>query len=174
MDLIGDILDTDDPNKVLITVTPALARRILGAGAAAGLGILLVWLGFSVPNALGMQLFQLGLGGVALAFAVYLWRVSATALELTTLELRERAGRVLTPVSEITKVERGMFAFKPSNGLLVVTRHKSQSAYVPGIWWRIGRWIGIGGLTNAGQSKAMGDVLAVLLKRQNADAPGND
>ena len=163
-DLIGG-----DPDRVLARLSAAPARRIFGTGTLLFLGALLLWLGFRTGGSLGWQaaLVLLGLG--ALWVGTVMWRSSALVLELTGTHLRESGGRVLTLVTEVEGVERGTFAFKPSNGFLIVTTVPGQRAFAPGLWWRVGRRIGIGGLTPSGQGKAMAEILGILVSRNKAE-----
>lgn len=71
-------------------------------------------------------------------------------------------------------VDRGVFAFKPSNGFLVRTRDGAPAAWVPGIWWRRGRSIGIGGLIPAHQTKLVAEVLSVELARRGTAPPDQE
>jgi len=70
-------------------------------------------------------------------------------------------------VADIERVDRGVFAFKPSNGFLVRTREPSARAWRPGLWWRFGRRIGVGGVTSANQTKAMSEILAAMLAERD-------
>ena len=164
-----DSVTGSDPDMVLMTMTPTIGRRVLGAGAMAALGALLVWIAFTSPPALAWQIFLIGFGVFSLWFSTHMWRSSAKGIELTGRELRDTEGTILASVSEITKVEKSAFAFKPSNGLLVRTRDPLPRVFVPGLWWRIGRSVGIGGLTNAGHAKAMAEYLAVLMAVRDRD-----
>ena len=159
--------DTTEPSgRVLIRLDPSPVRRVMGASVFVVLGGLLVWLSLSTSPALGWQVILVAGGALAIFFGVRLWQVSAVALELTEVELREVDGRRLALVSEITTVERGAFAFKPSNGFLVRLREPAARVYVPGIWWRIGRKVGVGGITNVGQAKAMSEILTALIRER--------
>jgi hypothetical protein len=64
-------------------------------------------------------------------------------------------------------VERGAFALKPSNGFTLVMKHKSPRAWAPGIWWRTGYRVGVGGVTAAGQSRFMAEQIALMIARRD-------
>ena len=91
-------------------------------------------------------------------------RASAEGLELTRQVLRTESGRVLTEVSNVRTVERGAFAFKPSNGFLVRLYAPSGRGWAPGLWWQRGTWLGVGGAVPGGQARAMAEVLTALRK----------
>jgi hypothetical protein len=102
-------------------------------------------------------------GEVALGIADVLRRATATGLEPTRERLRDEAGEVLCEVAEVARVERGPFAFKPSNRFLIVLGSAPGRRWAPGLKWRIGRRIGVGGVTSKGEAKAMADILAALV-----------
>ena len=73
-------------------------------------------------------------------------------------------------IDEIERVERGMFAMKPSNGFLLRLKSRRQRSWQPGLWWALGRRVGIGGVTPGSQSKVMAQMLEALLV-ERAQAP---
>ena len=103
------------------------------------------------------------IGGGSIWLAEQMRKATAGRLELTRSGLREQSGLEVVHLDNIKAVERGMFAFKPSNGFLIRT-HKPVGgrAWRPGLWWRMGRRIGVGGITSAGQAKFMADMMAVM------------
>ena len=78
--------------------------------------------------------------------------------------LRDGNGRLLCRMDQIAGVDRGAFAFKPSNGFLVKLKEPMPRVWQPGLWWRLGRRIGVGGVTPAGQGKFMADMIALKLR----------
>jgi len=124
--------------------------------------LMLVGLAFGTP--LG-PLWQAGflLGGVAVLWAAReMWRGTRAILELTREELRERDGAVLARIEEVERVDRSMFAMKPSNGFLLVLNRPRTRAWRPGLWWRLGRRVAVGGVTSGGQTRPMADIIAAL------------
>ena len=108
-----------------------------------------------------------GVGLVVLADRMR--RATMRAIELTPDGLRESTGRVLCRLDEIESMERGAFAFKPSNGLLVRLKSGAPAAWAPGLWWRIGRKIGIGGVTSASQAKVLSDMISIQLIQRSGN-----
>jgi len=157
---------TDD---VIITVQASPARRIFGAGSLGVLGLMLVYLGFTLQGGVsGRVVLVLG-GGFALWATSKLWAAASRILELTETELRESNGSTLVKIDDIDRVERGTFAFKPSNGFMIILKQRHPRAWKPGMWWRTGRRLGVGGVTNAGQNKAMAEIMtAMMAKRDDA------
>ena len=90
---------------------------------------------------------------------------------LTESELRSTEGDRIARVDEIEALDRGVLAFKPSNGFMVRTRTAQPRAWRPGLWWRVGRRVGIGGVTPGGQTKAMAEILAALMAEREGRGP---
>jgi hypothetical protein len=60
-----------------------------------------------------------------------------------------------------------MFDMKPSNGFALKLKKARTRRWQPGLWWAIGRRVGIGGVTPGSHSKTMAQMLEALLA-QNA------
>lgn len=95
-------------------------------------------------------------------------RVTEHAIELTATELRDSSGECIVMVADIDTLDRGFFAFKPSNGFLIRSRTPGSRVWRPGMWWRFGRRIGIGGVMPAPQTKMMSETLAMLIADQDS------
>jgi len=157
----------DDPNEIIATISASQPRRAFALLVLLFLGLLLLYMAFArPPDALGWQALLLLLGGGALWLAERLRQATRLSLLLTRDALRDSEGRVLVRVAEIKTVDRGFLAFKPSNGFMVTSTVADGRAWAPGLWWRIGRRIGIGGVTSAGQSKAMAEILTALMAQR--------
>jgi len=129
-----------------------------------GLGVLLLWLGLTLPEmAVVWRLFLILLGGATLVVADLLRRASALTISLTADRLIDSSGRELCRVADVVAVERSVFAFKPSNGFSVVLMNRQARGWAPGLWWRFGKRVGIGGVTPASQAKFMSEMLAAML-----------
>ena len=66
-------------------------------------------------------------------------------------------------------MDRGAFAFKPSNGFMLKLSRKGPFAWEPGIWWRIGRRVGVGGVTPGTPAKVMAEMIQERITRRGAD-----
>lgn len=154
-------------DEVLMIVNPAPARRFIALGVLGVLGGLLAYLGFSVQGQFIGRVFLVLAGGFCLWATVRMYQVTAHSIELTKDELRESSGAVLARIEEIEKIDRGTFAFKPSNGFLVILKTRKERSWRPGLWWRTGRRIGVGGITNAGQNKALAEILTVEVAKRD-------
>jgi hypothetical protein len=161
--------DETDPDEVIATVGAGSGRRVLGLGMLAFLGALLIYIAISTPPAPGFQAFLLIAGAAAIVLADLMRRATGQTLELTRRELRDTAGNVLARIDEVTAIHRGAFDFKPSNGFLLHTRTPQTRVWRPGLWWRFGRRIGVGGMTNRRDTKYMSEMIAVMLAQREAD-----
>ena len=153
----------EDDNEVLAVLRASPGRRLLGLASLTLLGVMMIYIAFSRPPALGWQLFLLVVGGAALFCAEAMRRATASVVELTPVELRDADGTRIALVADIENIDRGFFAFKPSNGFLLKTRESGSRLWRPGLWWRLGRRVGVGGMTPGSQGKFMAEVLAAMI-----------
>ncbi len=154
-------------DEVLAVVAASPLRRWMGIGTLVGVAGFAFYVMLSGSASLSWQLFLICIGGGALWMADRMRRATEARLELTATDLRVSTGELVARVEDIEAVERGAFAFKPSNGFLVRTSTPGERAWRPGLWWRMGRRIGIGGVTPGHQSKLMADIIAALLMERN-------
>lgn len=153
-----------DMNEILATVTVSAPRRWLALGMLAFLGVLLVHFGFSAPpQSFLLQVFVIGLGALSIALALKMHRGTGSTVELTRAGLRDGDGTVIAPIEVIERVDRGAFAFKPSNGFMLRLSEGQGRVWRPGLWWRLGRRVGVGGVTPGNQTKVMAEILQVLI-----------
>lgn len=146
--------------RTLVLPAP-VARRAVAVAVLCALGLIHLWIVITTPPAAiigSLFLYAVGFGALYMAFRI--WTATKSRLLLTDEDIREETGRVLCRVEDIERIERGAFAFKPSNGFVVVLKEKAPRGWAPGLWWRIGRRVGVGGVTSAGAGKAMADVVA--------------
>lgn len=155
---------TADEDGVYARVAASPARRVFAYGVLFSLGALLIYLPLVQPPALIWTVIMLAAGVISLWMAERLRRATQNVIELTDTEMRDSTGQVLARMDEIRMVERGVFAFKPSNGFTLVLNNKKPRGWAPGLWWRIGRRVGVGGVTSAGQAKFMAEQIALRLK----------
>jgi len=154
----------NDTDEVLATISASPGRRWLAIVALYGLAGMVAYVALVENPAFGWRLFLLAFAGVTIWLSEAMRNATARVIELTRAELRDSSGAVLATVDEIEKIDRGMFAFKPSNGFLIRLRDKSRPrVWYPGLWWRLGRQVGVGGVTPGREAKNMADILAVML-----------
>ncbi len=150
---------------VIATLQATPLRRLFAYGAVFALGAMLILLAIMQPPALGWQIFLIVLGTGALVVAERLRRATLLGLELTETELRDTSGAVLARLDQVTSVDRGAFAFKPSNGFVLRLSAQPGRAWAPGLWWRYGPRVGVGGVTPSGPAKFMAEQIALRIAR---------
>ena len=138
-------------------------RRLFAYGVVFSLGALLIVLAFAQPAHFVWQVFFVLLGAGALVVAERLRRATQLGLVLTEVDLRDTSGRVLTRLDNISSIDRGVFAFKPSHGFVLRLHDSAVSAWAPGLWWGYSKRIGVGGVTPSGPAKFMAEQIALRL-----------
>lgn len=154
-------------DEVVATIEASAPRRIMGVGMLAAVGVILLYVAFSTPPSAAWLVFLLAVGLGALWLAMRMWQATAHRIELTEEVLRCSDGTEIARVADIEIIDRGFFAFKPSNGFLMRTKTPAARAWYPGLWWRAGRRIGVGGVTPGAQSKATSEILAAMIARRD-------
>lgn len=158
-----------DPAEVVAVLTPSPMRRWVTLVIWLGLAALLIGLSFMLPKPnLLTQAALIGIG------AFLLWRMrvfyedTAQDLILSRSGLFDSTGRELFSIADVASVERGAFSAKPSNGFAVILTQAQPRAWVPGMWWRIGRRVGVGGVIPGKAARDMADVIAMMLQPDGA------
>jgi hypothetical protein len=150
-------------DEVLMKISPSAFRRWTAVLVFVVLGFVFLWLAINGSGEFGWRLFFAVFGAGSFWMSDLLRRSTMQEIELTRDEIRTTDGRVLTTVNNVSRVERGAFAFKPSNGFMVRLKKPSGRGWAPGLWWQSGTYLGVGGVVSAGQSKAMAEILAAIL-----------
>lgn len=158
----------------LARIEASAGRRGFGVFVLLALGGIVLWLGLfqdGGSTVWRLVMLLLGCGGLWAAWAMQ--KATMRALILTPEALVDSTGVELARVAQIVSVDRGTFAFKPSNGFLLRLSEKQPRLWQPGLYWRTGRRIGVGGVAHAAQSKIMADALAMMLAERAAAANAN-
>ena len=158
-----------DPNEVLATAGASAGRRFLGLGSLGLLGFMLIYIAVVQSPEIQWRIFLLAMGVGSLWLVDRMRRATATRIELTETELRDSDGTRIALVEEIDGLDRGFFAFKPSNGFLMRTTTKGETEWRPGMWWRVGRRIGVGGMMPAHQSKQVAEIIAIIMAKREIE-----
>lgn len=156
------------------TIGASPTRRMFALIAVYSLGGLLIWGAFQGDGNAFRMLFLVLLGAGFLFAAERMRRATTLAIVLDGDGLRDSAGTVLARWDQIEKIDRGTFANKPSNGFSVVLREKSPAVWAPGMWWRIGRRVGVGGVLPGRPTRFMGEQMAVYLASMKATQDANE
>ncbi|MBO9452181.1 hypothetical protein J7426_18040 [Tropicibacter sp. R16_0] len=151
---------------VLAVVEASAPRRWMGVIMLAVVSLMSFYVALLGGPELGWQVFLLVVGGTAMWLALKMWRATTERVELTETELRSTDGQVIARIEDIESLDRGVFAFKPSNGFLLRTSQPASGVWQPGLWWRMGRRIGIGGVTPGSQSKFMAEMISAMIAQR--------
>ncbi|WP_116084524.1 hypothetical protein [Tropicimonas sp. IMCC34011] len=156
-------------SEILARTSASRPRALFGTATLGVLAALCFWLALSEPAlSLVGRLFVIALAAGALAGAVALFRAGRAELILTREALTDGEGREIFRVSKVVGVDRGVLAVKPSNGFLVRLSEPGGMHWSPGLWWRVGRRVGVGGLTAPSRTKAMAEGLSLLVAERTA------
>ncbi|MFO7759968.1 MAG: hypothetical protein R6V26_16075 [Roseovarius sp.] len=153
-------------DDIRLELSASAGRRAIGVGSVALLGLIMLYLAIVQSPGPGWRLFMVAFAALALWMAQRMWHATAHRLELTPGGLRSSDGRVIAPMEDVVAVDRGVFAFKPSNGFMVKLSRKGPFAWEPGLWWRIGRRVGVGGVTHRTPAKVMAEVLEMRIAQR--------
>ena len=159
-------------DKTLAVLPASQPRRWAGISMLVCLGLLLIWTAYAAVGAVLWQAIFLVFGVLSLWAADAMRRATEAVIQLTKTELRTDAGAVLARVEDVETVERGAFAFKPSQGFLVRLKTPGPRGWAPGLWWRAGTFLGVGGVVSGGQSRAMAEILTALILERDGKIPG--
>jgi len=152
--------------EVLAVVEASAPRRWLGIFMIAVVAVVSLYVALAGGPELHWQAFLLGVGVAACWIATKMWRATEARIELTETELRSSDGQVIALVEHIESLDRGVFAFKPSNGFLLRLSQPGDRVWQPGLWWRWGRRVGIGGVTPGSQTKFMAEILSAMMAQR--------
>ena len=157
-------------DEVLARVAPSMGRRVLGIGMLAFLAVLVIYVAIVSPPSLGWQVFLIALGTGSLMIANAMRKSTCRTLELTRSELRDDTGTLVVRIEDISSIDRGAFAFKPSNGFLLRLTKPHTRDWRPGLWWRSATRVGVGGMTPMRATKYMAEVIAIMIaEREQKD-----
>ena len=148
---------------ILATLSISPGRRWFALGVVGLLSVLLLSLAMQSGTSFNTKIIFAIAGALTAWGAFALYKSTKHGLVLTDDALITTQGETIALLSDIQRVERGAFAFKPSGGFMLRLNEKASRRWVPGLWWRFGRIVGVGGATSAGQAKAMADILAAKI-----------
>ena len=148
-----------DPHDTPVQLETSKWRFWLAIGGLTGLAFLLGTEALSQENHNASR-YMAGFCCLLFSFAaISLLRFGSGRLTLTKAGIEDQSGALLCPIEEIARVDRSAFAFRPSTGFLIRLKSPAQIGWHPGLWWRFGTRLGVGGLTSSSQSKAMASLL---------------
>ncbi len=140
-------------------LAPTTFRSVTGLTVMAGMGALLLSAAYQQDGIARALLVAAGLAAVAAALS--LWRGRHDCLRWTAAGLVDGTDQIIAPRADVVSVERSAMAMRPSNGFSLRLSRRLGFAWKPGLYWRIGRRVGVGGLTSPGLAKALADHIAL-------------
>jgi hypothetical protein len=152
----------------IMKIQPSFSRRLFGVIILSVSA--LIMMNFVFTDAAQSAILKAILFGFSL---VFLWQVQANlrftkaTLILTRDGLFDTDGGLVCSLSNIEKVDRGWLSFKPSNGFLLRLHEPMPSKWSPGLYWRIGRSLGVGGAISPAETKKMSDKIILLLQEKD-------
>lgn len=157
-----------DQDEVYASVTISPSRRFILQFMLLALAGLLIAAAYSSTSGLFGRAMLLLAGLALLAYFEWCRRNLGATIVLTDAGLLQSDGTMIAPTEQFVKVERGALAMKPSNGFSIVLKDKQPRAWKPGLWWRLGRRVGVGGIASAGAAKFMAEQIALRLMNDKA------
>lgn len=140
-------------------LAPTTFRTATGITVMGGLAVLLLRTALGQGSVSQALMVAGGLAALALGYAM--WRGRDDSLHWTDVGLTDGAGRIIAARDGIARVDRNPMALKPSNGFTLHMADRQTRAWQPGLYWRIGTRVGVGGLTSPGVAKALADRIAL-------------
>lgn len=154
-----------------IELRAAPARRAMAVGVLYGFGGVATYTALSEASGFVWAVALLCLGAAGLGAGEALRRATRLGLQLDEAGLSDSAGTLLAPWQDIVAIERGSFSLRPSNGFTLRLAKPGARAWRPGLWWRLGHRLGVGGVTSANETKAMAQAIEIRLADRVAPLP---
>ncbi len=165
-----DDFGPEDFGPELARIKVSQPRRMLGVASMGVLGVLLLDVAFSGRmSGAGLQAVMALCGALALWASVRVWKATERVLILHEDALVDSTGAVLARIDGIARIERGTFAMKPSNGFMIRLDQPGGLVFQPGLWWRLGRRVAVGGMTAGSQTKPVADMLSAAVAERRPD-----
>lgn len=155
-----------DHPETLIELRVTAMRRYAGVAVLLGLGCVLVYVALNRAPGPALQALMAAGGIAAFYGARGVWRATSSAVVLSAEGLHDADGTPIAPLDLIEKVDGGFLAFRPSNGFTVRLRTAQPTGWRPGLWWRYGTRIGIGGMTPRQPGKMMAAALNEMVHKK--------
>lgn len=151
-------------DEVLAEVGASAPRRWMALGMVFLLGFMLVYIAMNSAPGFGFQIFLVVLGFGSIGIGVRMFNATKQKILLTREGLVSSTGETLVAIENIKRVNRGVFALKPSNGFTLVCKPVGDGArWMPGLWWRLSGRVGIGGVAPGNETKTMAQIIEALL-----------
>jgi len=150
-------------NEIIAEVGYSIARKFLLIAALFALGVVVLGLAWNSAASPFGRIVLAVIGGICLFQGERMRRAPDVTLQLTQEGLFQSDGILLAKLDEIKRIDRGALVIKPSNGFILILTETYGNAWLPGLWWRIGKRVGVGGVVSAGAAKFMAEQIALMV-----------
>ena len=133
-------------------------RRAVALVTLAPIAVLLVRQAVGLP--LVGQALCLALAALLGWAVATLWRARTNALTWDGEVLSDRFGTLRIPRASIVAVDTGAISLRPSQGFTLHLDRPIPRGWSPGLWWSLGRTVGVGGLTERRETRALAQRIA--------------
>ncbi len=157
-----------DQDGIYARVPVAPSRRMLAMIILYGLGAFVLYLSFNGLSGIGGSVIMIALAAGCFWAGEQMRRSAGVEVVLTDNGVETSEGLMLAQMDNIQLVNRGALAAKPSTGFTLVLKTPQPRTWRPGLWWRIGRRVGIGGITGAGATKFMAEQIALRIDARDS------
>ena len=103
---------------------------------------------------------------LALWFKSFLNRYSKMGFLINQEGLFNLDKSLICRIDEIDQIDTSPYTFKSANGFIVILKTKNSFKTVPGLYWRLGKRISIGGLIAKNESKFVSSTLLQFFEKQ--------
>ena len=108
---------------------------------------------------------------LGLWFIRFLKRYSKIGFLINQSGLFNIDGSVICEIDDIERIDVSPYTFKSANGFIVILKTKSSFKSIPGLYWRLGKRLSIGGLVSKNESKFLSQTLLSFFE-ENKNKPG--
>lgn len=149
----------------ILTLKPSPARRWLGLLSLAVIGVLIIYLAIaSPPSSTILQALAVTFGLFILYMTHRHYHATEGHLVLTQEGIAHSIDGHLCAIADVVKVERGLFALKPSGGFVLHLNQPIPRRWRPGVYWSFGQRIGVGGIIDRNQAKMVAEHIASIVQ----------
>ncbi|MEM8555219.1 MAG: hypothetical protein AAGF71_10405 [Pseudomonadota bacterium] len=149
-----------------IVLFPSLVRRVVACALGGMVAAMLLWHAVTqIDLMFTNRALLLGFAALSGWGAFELWRATGVGLRLTDTAICDTSGTEIALFSEVKALDRGVFALKPSNGVLITLHNRRPRRWMPGLFWCSGKRVGLGGMTPKNETKAFVDLLQMRVAK---------
>lgn len=152
---------------VLAEARASGSRRLFAAFLLGAVGLGLAWSGLQLTLASVSGALMMAAGVIFVWLALRLVLAADQAVVLTAAGLADADGTVIVDLDAIEGVDSSLLSARPSNGFIIRTRTRQAPGWRPGLWWRLGHRVGIGGILPKARTRDMVNRLSLMLAERD-------